>query len=46
MREMNDRIVFLEILTLGLTKSKIVGVGRNVIVDMDFSEMFKYQVEI
>lgn len=40
------RYLFMEILTLGLSKSKIVGVGRNVIVDMDFSEMFKYQVEI
>ena len=37
------RYLSLEILTLCLRKSKIVAVGWNVILDMDFSKMFKYQ---
>jgi hypothetical protein len=28
-----------------IPKSKIIAVGRNVILDMDFPEIFKYKVE-
>jgi hypothetical protein len=29
-----------------IPKSKIIAVGRNVILDMDFPEIFKYKVDI
>ena len=48
MKETDDKIVVFGDYNYryDIPKSKIVAVGRNVIVDMDFPEIFKYKVDI
>jgi hypothetical protein len=47
MKETNDKIVIFgeSNYRFDISKSKIVAAGRNVILDMDFPEIFKYQVD-
>jgi sporulation protein YlmC with PRC-barrel domain len=48
MKETDDKIVVFgdHDYRYDIPKSKIIAVGRNVIVDMDFPEIFKYKVDI
>ena len=47
MKETEDKIVIFgeSNYRFDIAKSKIIAVGRNVILDMDFPEIFKYQVD-
>src|SRR5215207_2309371 len=47
MKETNDKIVVFgqSNYRFDIPKSHIIAVGRNVILDMDFPEIFKYQVD-
>ena len=47
-REMDDKIVVFgdHNYRYDIPKSKIIAVGRNVIIDMDFPQIFKYKVNI
>jgi class 3 adenylate cyclase len=47
MKETDDKIVIFgeSNYRFDIPKSKIIAVGRNVILDMDFPEIFKYQVD-
>ena len=47
MKETDDKIVVFgdSNYRFDLPKSKIIAVGRNLILDMDFPEIFKYQVD-
>jgi len=46
MKETDDKIVVFgdHGYRYDIPKSKIIAVGRNVILDMDFPEIFKYEV--
>lgn len=46
MKETDDKIVIFRHGNnrFNITKSRIIAVGRNVIVDMDFPEVFDYKV--
>src|SRR5215213_9700786 len=46
-KETNDKIVVFgqSNYRFGIAKSHIIAVGRNVILDMDFPEIFKYPVD-
>ena len=47
MKETNDKIVIFgeSNYRFDISKSKIIAAGRNVILDMDFPEIFRYQVD-
>jgi adenylate cyclase len=47
MKETDDKIVIFgeSNYRFDISKSKIIAAGRNVILDMDFPEIFKYQVD-
>jgi adenylate cyclase len=47
MKETNDKIIVFgqSNYRFDIPKSHIIAVGRNVIIDMDFPEIFKYQVD-
>lgn len=47
MKETNDKIVIFgeSNYRFDISKTKIIAAGRNVILDMDFPEIFKYQVD-
>jgi sporulation protein YlmC with PRC-barrel domain len=48
MKETDDKIVVFgdHDYRYDIPKSKIIAVGRNVILDMDFPEIFKYKVDM
>jgi hypothetical protein len=46
MKDAGDKIVvFGDDYRFDIPKSKIIAVGRNVIMDMDFPEIFNYKVD-
>ena len=47
MKEVEDKIVVFgdHDYRYDIPKSRIIAVGRNVILDMDFPEIFKYKVD-
>jgi hypothetical protein len=48
MKETNEMIVVFgdHNFRYDIPKSKIIAVGRNLILDMDFPEIFRYKVDI